>query len=191
MTALDTSQPSPSARIDQDDLERFSISDTASTRWRDRDTPSSESIIVIDQSRSEGRESQHSISNSSFSKTKLHSIQPPRLKGLKEFWKSWGLEIGALALSIGSTLTITAVLFSWDTQPLTDWHFVTSLNTVISTLGAIARISLAFAISACIGQQKWNWFRIRQDRLKTFERFDEASRGPWGSFILLCTLWKR
>jgi hypothetical protein len=100
---------------------------------------------------------------------------------------SWLLEIGALVLSIGSTIATIAVLASQNGKPLSDWRFVTSLNTVISTLGALSRTFLAFTLSACIGQQKWNWFRCRQDELIGFERFDSASRGPWGSVGLI--LW--
>ncbi|KAF2096287.1 hypothetical protein NA57DRAFT_79053 [Rhizodiscina lignyota] len=80
---------------------------------------------------------------------------------------------------------IVAVLRVEDKRPLTAWTFATSVNTVVSTLGTISRATLAFAISACIGQQKWNWLKRHPDRTVAFVRFDEASRGPWGSARLL------
>ncbi|KAH8193919.1 hypothetical protein TruAng_011913 [Truncatella angustata] len=103
----------------------------------------------------------------------------------------WWLEIGAIVLSLGSMVTGIAVLHSQNENPLESWTFVVSLNTLVSILGVIARTTLAFAISSCIGQQKWNWFYGRQDQLVAFERFDEASRGPWGSVKLLYWLKAR
>ncbi|KAK8004349.1 hypothetical protein PG989_004068 [Apiospora arundinis] len=52
----------------------------------------------------------------------------------------------------------------------------------------MSKTSLAFAVSSCIAQAKWNWYRRGQDNLLVFERFDEASKGPWGSFRLLGTI---
>ncbi|KAM0814578.1 hypothetical protein AB5N19_00368 [Seiridium cardinale] len=105
--------------------------------------------------------------------------------------QSWGLEIGAIVLSLGSMVTGIAVLRSQNEKTLESWTFVLSLNTLVSILGVIARTTLAFAIGSCIGQQKWNWFRGRQDQLVAFEKFDEASRGPWGSVKLLYWLKAR
>lgn len=34
---------------------------------------------------------------------------------------------------------------------------------------------------------KWRWYRKPQP-LSDAERFDAASRGPWGSFLLLCSM---
>ena len=74
-------------------------------------------------------------------------------------------------------------------RPLASWKFAFTLNTIVAALGTVARTTLAFAISACIGQQKWNWFRRKSDRLVAFERFDEASRGPYGGAKLF--FWLR
>lgn len=102
---------------------------------------------------------------------------------------SWALEIIAVLLSLGSIVAIAAVLRRQDSQPLSKWSFTFTLNTVIATLGTMARTTLAFALSACIGQQKWPWLRTRSDTLVAFERFDEASRGPWGATRLF--FWLR
>jgi hypothetical protein len=44
-------------------------------------------------------------------------------------------------------------------------------------------------MSACVGQQKWSWLRRRSDSIRAFQRFDEASRGPWGGTRLF--IWLR
>ncbi len=98
---------------------------------------------------------------------------------------AWGLEFGALFLSICSLIAAALVLANYNGKRLDEWHFVTSINTVISALGVLSKATLAFTISSCIGQHKWNWFRVRKDELSVLDKFDSASRGPWGSVDLL------
>ncbi|KAI1667265.1 DUF3176 domain containing protein [Pyrenophora tritici-repentis] len=84
---------------------------------------------------------------------------------------------------------MSVILFRQNNEPIAAWKFPLTLNTVVATLGTISRSTLAFAMSACIGQQKWSWFRKRSDTVGAFERFDEASRGPWGGTRLF--FWLR
>ncbi|KAI0602828.1 hypothetical protein F4775DRAFT_600778 [Biscogniauxia sp. FL1348] len=102
---------------------------------------------------------------------------------------SWYLEVAGLVLSSTSFIALIAVLFYVNGRPLTQWNFFLSVNAVISTLAVISRTSLAFSISSCLGQAKWNWFKRRSYNLIGFDRFDDASRGPWGSFWLI--VWLR
>lgn len=104
---------------------------------------------------------------------------------------SWYLEIGAVILSFLALAAAIIVLRFEDGKPITQYTFYLSLNTVISILGTIAKSSLAFALAACMGQGKWNWFRSRRSELVGFQRFDEASRGPWGSMKFLWWLRMR
>ncbi|KAG7046952.1 pyridoxamine 5'-phosphate oxidase [Colletotrichum scovillei] len=97
----------------------------------------------------------------------------------------WALELSAIILSLISFAAILILLPLYQNKPLSSWKFSISFNTVISTLGATSRASLAFAISAYISQGKWNWFRRRDENVMVFDRFEEASRGPWGSVRLL------
>ncbi|KAK4214974.1 hypothetical protein QBC37DRAFT_313170 [Rhypophila decipiens] len=98
---------------------------------------------------------------------------------------SWIVEIIALLISVGALAAICIILPLYDGRPLDAWSFVLSLNTVVSILGATSRASMGFALSAAFGQEKWNWYRDRDDKLLTFDRFDEATRGPFGSLKLL------
>ncbi|KAI1085290.1 hypothetical protein F5B20DRAFT_575757 [Whalleya microplaca] len=97
----------------------------------------------------------------------------------------WWWEIALTVLSIASMVTAIVLLAVSDGKPLGDWTSPISLNTIISVLGAISKASFAFAVGSCIAQQKWNWFYRKSDQLITFDRFEEASRGPWGSMRLL------
>ncbi|KAI1386604.1 uncharacterized protein F4822DRAFT_321465 [Hypoxylon trugodes] len=99
----------------------------------------------------------------------------------------WNWELGALVLSFSSLATLVGLLIYVDNRRLDGWNG--TLNTVVSSLGAISRTSLGFAVSSCLGQIKWNWFKKRPDNIIAFDRFDDASRGPWGSLWLI--LWLR
>lgn len=96
----------------------------------------------------------------------------------------WLLEIGALLASALSLAAAVGIMASQNGKPVAEWKFPTSINTVVAVLGAISKATLAFTISACLGQHKWNWFKARDDKLGLFEKFDDA-RGPWGSLFLI------
>ncbi|KAI0861110.1 hypothetical protein F4860DRAFT_524493 [Xylaria cubensis] len=101
----------------------------------------------------------------------------------------WTWEYVSLALSASAVAALVVLLVSIDHLPLSHWKISLSPNAVVSILAAISRAALGFAISSCLGQAKWNWFMKRPDSLMVFERFDDASRGPWGSFWLI--VWVR
>ena len=59
--------------------------------------------------------------------------------------------------------------------------------TIITVLSKVASGELILPISEAIGQLKWTWFHGKKSRdAFDFEIFDKASRGAWGSFMLLC-----
>ncbi|KAK8009694.1 hypothetical protein PG989_000627 [Apiospora arundinis] len=45
--------------------------------------------------------------------------------------------------------------------------------------------SLLVPVSSTIGQSKWSWIGKRSRKLEDIAAYDEASRGPWGSLVLL------
>ena len=118
---------------------------------------------------------------------KHRSINEPST--IRASTSSWALEIIAIIISTSAVIAIVALLHRENGRSLASWTFVITLNTIVAALGTLARTSLAFAISACVGQQKWTWFRRKPDGLVAWERFDEASRGPWGGVRLF--VWLR
>ena len=119
--------------------------------------------------------------------TKPNSAE--RLTPIRDSPSSWTLEIIAILISTGAIVSIIALLYRENQRPISAWRLGVTLNTIVAALGTLARSTLAFALSACVGQQKWNWLRRRPDSLVAWERFDEASRGPWGGTRLL--IWLR
>jgi hypothetical protein len=58
--------------------------------------------------------------------------------------------------------------------------------TFITVLSKVASGALILPISEAIGQLKWSWFSGKDSKdAFDFEIFDKASRGAWGSFLLL------
>lgn len=72
--------------------------------------------------------------------------------------KLWLLELLAIYLGVCSTILLVTLLVCFDNKPLVAWKFLLSLNTIISILGAFTRVSVAFVLSSCLGQYKWNGF---------------------------------
>ncbi|KAI0411457.1 hypothetical protein F5X98DRAFT_383761 [Xylaria grammica] len=118
----------------------------------------------------------------------LGSIRAPKRASSRR-GETWAWEIVALFLSCASLVALISLLARADGKPISEWTFFVSFNGLVSTLAAISRTSLGFALSSCIGQAKWNWFRSRKGSLIGFDRFDDASRGPWGALWL--AVWLR
>jgi hypothetical protein len=69
-------------------------------------------------------------------------------------------------------------------QPLGKWPLGLTLITILSK---VASAALILPISEAIGQLKWSWFHGKNSKdAFDFEIFDKASRGAWGSILLLC-----
>ncbi|KAK8867505.1 hypothetical protein PGQ11_006083 [Apiospora arundinis] len=96
---------------------------------------------------------------------------------------NWNAEILLGLVAVASALAIIMLLVLANRRPLDS--FKVPLGLVIAVLGATTRGALAFAIGACLAQEKWNWLRRGPDSLMSFKKFDEASRGPMGSIQLL------
>ena len=100
--------------------------------------------------------------------------------------KRWLLEIISWTISALSMAAIIIILFIYSGKPVpTDWPMKLTLNAYISIFSAVASASLLLPASEALGQLKWSWFQGNSKKLWDFEIFDNASRGPWGSFLLL------
>lgn len=107
---------------------------------------------------------------------------PPK----RRFWHvSWIWETLSLLLSISCITAVLTLLLFYNNKPIPTWRFLT-LNTAISILAVVAKSALLVPVAEVISQQKWYWFWGDDARpLSDFQRHDAASRGPWGSFVLL------
>ncbi|EEU39192.1 uncharacterized protein NECHADRAFT_94612 [Fusarium vanettenii 77-13-4] len=93
-------------------------------------------------------------------------------------------QLSALTLSLASLGALVALLSISDGQPVSTWAGL-SPSAIVSILAGTSRASLAFVVSTCLSQGKWNWAGRFVGPLIDFDRFDAASRGAWGSIRLL------
>ncbi|KAE9986975.1 hypothetical protein EG328_004107 [Venturia inaequalis] len=59
-----------------------------------------------------------------------------------------------------------------------------SFNAFIAIFSGMAKAALLLPTTEALGQLKWHWFQ-QENQLIDFEVIDAASRGFWGSALLL------
>ncbi|WDK12759.1 hypothetical protein CGRA01v4_04040 [Colletotrichum graminicola] len=99
-------------------------------------------------------------------------------------WTVWWIEIFSSILALACIIAMVVVLYLHQGQPLPRWPKLISINSLIAIFTAIFKASLILPVAEGLGQLKWNWFD-RFHKLGDLVAFDNASRGPWGSFLLL------
>ena len=101
------------------------------------------------------------------------------------FTNWWLWEILAVLLSLGTFSALVIVLIVYDRRAVSALPTRISLNAIVSVLGTISRTLLMFSVTATLCQFKWLLFSGRTRRLKDLQLYDDASRGPLGSSVLL------
>jgi hypothetical protein len=126
-----------------------------------------------------------------------HPSYIPTTKPLKgSIWAdTWSYEILDISLSIACFIALSSVLLTYDKKPFPRLYCGITLNAIISILATTSKLFLLSAVTSAIGELKWRWFGCfgRRDALGAPGRksamdaqlFDDASRGPWGSFLIL------
>ncbi|KAF2138636.1 uncharacterized protein K452DRAFT_256275 [Aplosporella prunicola CBS 121167] len=98
--------------------------------------------------------------------------------------KFWIVETISCTIAASALAAIIAVSATYNDHPLPQWPRPISINSLIAIFTAIFKAALVMPVSEGISQLKWHWFS-KPRRLADMERFDIASRGPWGSLRLL------
>ncbi|CEL03697.1 hypothetical protein ASPCAL04843 [Aspergillus calidoustus] len=97
---------------------------------------------------------------------------------------TWMWEIASLAFSTLCFAAILALLLAYNDKPWPELPHGLTLNAIVSVLATGTKSSLIFVTSTAIGQLKWIWYRQRH-HLQDMLLFDDASRGPLGSLLIL------
>jgi hypothetical protein len=90
-------------------------------------------------------------------------------------------------LFIRAFLAIIATIWIYEGQPLPEWPYHLTVNTLISIYVVILKGALLLVTAQGIGQLKWRWFE-REHPLNNLSKFNDASRGALGSLTLLWML---
>ena len=121
-------------------------------------------------------------------------VLPEERLGSYSHWKSWirrvstRLWVWEFASLLMSTLcvgAILAIMVIYNNRPIPDWSYGLTMNGVISILAVVSKSSLILPLAEALSQLKWCWFWNRDRPVMDFDRFDLASRGPWGSLTML------
>ncbi|KAK6863566.1 hypothetical protein PG995_000094 [Apiospora arundinis] len=109
---------------------------------------------------------------------------PPRpIKAADESgW--WVVEIVACVVSSVALAAIIVTLGLMDGRPLRTWPMALTLNSFVAFMSTIAKAALITPVAEGISQLKWLWLRSKGS-VEDIQKFDEASRGSWGSLKLL------
>ncbi|KXG52479.1 uncharacterized protein PGRI_087630 [Penicillium griseofulvum] len=97
----------------------------------------------------------------------------------------WLLESISSILALGLLIAIAVIFWYMDKKPLSAWRAGVSLNASVSILTTACTTALMHGVSTFIGQSKWLHFKNGPRKLEDLETFDGASRGVWGSILLL------
>ena len=104
---------------------------------------------------------------------------------LSDWWLMESLSWVICALSI---IAIVIILRVYDQKRLPQWPLSITINTAISLFATISQMAMLVPVTESISQLKWIWFTKRAQRLSDLDAFDQASRGPWGSLLLIAKL---
>ncbi|PSN62448.1 hypothetical protein BS50DRAFT_502179 [Corynespora cassiicola Philippines] len=138
-------------------------------------SPGSEEISKTEKGDLTGKRLSHNVARGIDDKFRKYSVL-----------KCWMLEIISWLLGALCMGTIIVVLFLYGGKPVPkQWPLSITLNAYIAVLSRAASAALLLPVSEALGQLKWSWFQGSSKKMWHFELFDSASRGPWGSFLLL------
>ena len=130
-------------------------------------------------------------SNSRQNRTKYEFLgnSYQRIQRLYDNWvvDSWLLEVLSLGLAFVSMGALVVILTIYQNKPLPHWRWGLTLNSLLSIFSQLITLSITHALAGALSQQKWLWFRKSTRTLKDFGCFDDASKGPWGCLVLLCS----
>ncbi|TDZ53612.1 hypothetical protein CTRI78_v006863 [Colletotrichum trifolii] len=108
----------------------------------------------------------------------------PSASAPKPFWSIWWLEILCIVSGFSTLTLILFVLAAHDEKPLPEWPLGITLNTFLAFCTAICKASLMIPVCLAISQTQWTWFQ-KERPLYDFHIIDQASRGSWGSMLLI------
>ena len=101
---------------------------------------------------------------------------------------SWLPEILSLLFSVGCLAATAVILATTDGKALSQWHMPIRPNAMVSVFATVTKAALVYPVAECIGQFKWLYYGQQAHKTIDMQRFDDASRGPWGSLLLLSRL---
>jgi hypothetical protein len=110
------------------------------------------------------------------------NIRKSRAGSLGKF--VWLPEITSCIVSLMLLAAIIALLAVYKGQSLPNWPSMISINTLLAVLTSLLKAAILLPVTEGLSELKWRWFATAQP-MKDMDRFDAATRGPWGSLLLM------
>ena len=111
------------------------------------------------------------------------ALNPHRSLSRVISWWKW--ELLALLLCAASLGVIIITLVLHENRPLPKYTHGITLNAWVAIFSTIIKSTMLYCVAEAVSQHKWISFGKGTYPLSDVELFDQASRGPWGSFQLL------
>lgn len=99
----------------------------------------------------------------------------------------WWLESLLLLLMLATLAAICITTWKYQNKPVPKWPHNISVNTLNAVYAVILKTTIVVVVSAGLSQLKWTWYN-KSRPLRDIEYWDQASRGPWGSLLLIWRL---
>lgn len=137
-------------------------------------------------SESETPEEHHLALSPSISAGEVSSHeQQSRVHDLQDLMKEWYWEVLTWSFGTAAFAAIVILLIVFGNHPQERWRLrQIPITVIVAALAQTVMATLTVSVSSCIGQLKWDWLG-RSRSLVDVQRFDDSSRGPAGSSLLL------
>lgn len=97
--------------------------------------------------------------------------------------RAWAWETLACAIAVIMVMAVVVTIYTHADHPLPQWPYGITINGLLSIYSIVLRACIAYAIASCISQLQWTWFSANARPLYDAILYDNAGRGPWGSFV--------
>ena len=132
------------------------------------------------------RESKMEASTSTTPKSVRDAEKMNILYRIAQLWeRGWTAEAFSCIFALASLAGLIVTLLAHRNKPIPEWPHLVTINSIVSLFSLLIRGGVGFVLAEGISQLKWQWFG-KIHKLNDMDRFDSASRGAWGSIILLC-----
>ncbi|KAF6833180.1 hypothetical protein CPLU01_05699 [Colletotrichum plurivorum] len=99
------------------------------------------------------------------------------------FWWYW--DFGGAAVAVICMILIAVTLGEANGEVLDQWPLLISPNTIVAVLTTVVRTAVLVPLGSSISQLKWRHLLLKARPLDHIQLFDGASRGPWGSLLMI------
>ncbi|KAL8648051.1 MAG: hypothetical protein Q9226_006159 [Calogaya cf. arnoldii] len=113
------------------------------------------------------------------------------------YLREWMIELIAWLVAATSLASMIILFIHYEDEPLRQWKTQVTPATTVAILSQIGQTAILAPVTACICQSMWLWLdkesrathqAQHNPRLIMMQKYDDSSRGPISSLLLL---WKR